>query len=58
MVEKFAGWFSRCGVKVPRDASGRVAVKIEIDPVYAHNAATLAMRLPKGFEIKGDLLLR
>lgn len=58
MIEKFAGWFSRCGVKVPRDAGGRAAVKIEIDPLYAHNAATLAARLPKGFEIKGDVLLR
>ncbi|MEI7879797.1 MAG: UDPGP type 1 family protein [bacterium] len=58
MIEKFAGWFARCGVKVPRDASGRVAVKIEIDPPYAHDAETLAARLPKGFEINGDVLLR
>lgn len=58
MIEKFAGWFDRCGVKVPRDASGRVAVKIEIDPPYAHDAETLAARLPNGFEINGDVLLR
>ena len=58
MIEKFAGWFDRCGVKVPRDASGRVAVKIEIDPLYAHDAETLAARLPKGFEIRDDVLLR
>ena len=58
MIEKFSGWFAHCGVKVPRDAGGRVAVKIEIDPLYAHNSETLAARLPKGFEIKGDVLLR
>lgn len=58
IIEKFANWLTACGVKVPRDGSGRVTVKIEIDPVYAHNADTLAARLPKGFEIKGDLLLR
>jgi UDP-N-acetylglucosamine/UDP-N-acetylgalactosamine diphosphorylase len=58
MIEKFAGWFARCGVKVPRDAGGQVAVKLEVDPVYAHDAETLAARLPKGFEIKGDVLLK
>lgn len=58
MIEKFAGWFARCGVKVPRDAAGAVTVKIEIDPLYAHNAGTLAARLPHGFEIKGDVLLK
>ncbi|MEI8138913.1 MAG: UDPGP type 1 family protein [bacterium] len=58
MIEKFAGWLTRCGVKVPRDAAGRVTVKIEIDPVYAYNAETLAARLPKGFDIKGDVLLK
>lgn len=58
MIEKFASWFDRCGVKVPRDAAGRVTVKIEVDPVYAHDAETLAARLPAGFEIKGDLLLK
>jgi len=58
MIEKFASWFARCGIKVPRDAGGRVVVKIEIDPVYAHNADALAVKLPQGFEIKGDVLLR
>jgi len=58
MMEKFARWFAVCGVKVPRNAQSRIAVKLEIDPVYAHDAATLAGRLPKGFEIKGDVLLR
>jgi UDP-N-acetylglucosamine/UDP-N-acetylgalactosamine diphosphorylase len=58
MTEKFARWFEACGVKPPRDAKGRIAVLLEIDPVYAHDAATLASRLPKGYDIKGDVLLR
>lgn len=58
MIEKFAGWFEKCGVKVPRTGAGAVAVKIEIDPLYAHNAETLAVRLPRGFAIQGDVLLK
>jgi UDP-N-acetylglucosamine/UDP-N-acetylgalactosamine diphosphorylase len=58
MIEKLVSWFARCGVTVPRDAAGRVTVKIEVDPVYAHDAETLAARLPAGFEIKGDVLLK
>lgn len=58
MMEKFARWFAACGVTVPRGAKGRIAVKLEIDPLYAYDAATLAARLPKGFVIKGDVLLK
>ena len=58
MMEKSARWMAACGVKAPRDAKGALAVKIEIDPVYAHDASTLAARLPKGFEITGDVLLK
>lgn len=58
MMEKFARWFVACGVAVPRDAKGCISVKLEIDPVYAHGPAALAARLPKGFAIKGDVLLK
>lgn len=58
MTEKFARWLAACGVVVPRDAQGRVAVKIEIDPVFAHDAASLRARLPGGFRITGDVLLK
>lgn len=58
MMEKFARWFKAAGVAVPRDAQGRLAVKIEIDPVYAHDAASLAARLPGGYAIQGDVLLK
>lgn len=58
MMEKFARWLAACGVKVPRDAQGRLVVKLEIDPVYAHDATSLAARLPKGFQVTGDVLLK
>lgn len=58
MMEKFARWLAVCRVNVPRDAGGRLAVKIEIDPVYAHDATALAARLPRGFKVTGDLLLK
>lgn len=58
MMEKAARWFAACGVAVPRDARGHLAVKIEVDPAYAYDAATLAARLPKGFAITGDVLLK
>jgi len=58
MMEKFARWLAACGVKAPRDPQGRLVVKLEIDPVYAHDAASLAARLPKGFQVSGDVLLK
>lgn len=58
MMEKFARWLAACGVKVPRDAGGQLTVKLEIDPVYAHDAGSLAARLPKGFVVAGDVLLK
>lgn len=58
MTEKFARWMSVCGVKVPRDAKGRVVYRLEIDPVYANSAEALKERLPSGFAIAGDVLLK
>ena len=45
MVQKFAGWLAACGYDVPRDDSGASGVAIEIDPVFAYDAETLAERL-------------
>ena len=58
MMEKAARWFAACGVAVPRDAQGRLAVKLEIDPVYANSPEELRARLPKGFAVTGDVCLR
>lgn len=58
MMEKWARWLTVAGVKVPRDAKGGLAHKIEIDPVYANGIRELKARLPRGLEIKGDVALR
>ena len=58
MIEKFARWMAFCGVTVPRDAAGRVAHRLEIDPCYANSAVELKERLPPGFAITGDVLLK
>jgi UDP-N-acetylglucosamine/UDP-N-acetylgalactosamine diphosphorylase len=58
MMEKWVRWMELAGVKAPRDARGGLIHKIEIDPVYANGVKALRARLPKGFEIKGDLGLR
>lgn len=58
MMEKFARWFEAAGVRVPRDAAGRPACRIEVDPVYANGPESLRAAIPKGFRISGDILLK
>ena len=58
MIEKAARWLAACGVKMPRDAGGQPVYRLEIDPVYANSADELKQRLPPGFEIGGDALLK
>jgi UDP-N-acetylglucosamine/UDP-N-acetylgalactosamine diphosphorylase len=58
MAEKAARWLAACGVPVPRDAAGRLTVRLEIDPAYANTADELKARLPKGFAISGDVWLK
>lgn len=42
MQLKWARWLEACGVAVPRDADGVPAMRIEIDPATASDAASLA----------------
>ena len=58
MIEKAARWMKACGVKMPRDTQGRPVHRLEIDPVFANSAEELKQRLPPGFEIRGDTLLK
>ena len=46
------------GIAVPRDEAGLPTVRVEIDPCYANSAEELADRLPDGFSIDGDVLLK
>jgi len=57
-VRKFARWLEAAGVSVPRGCDGESLHPIEIDPLYALDAAELKATLPKGFAISGPVLLR
>ena len=57
LAELHASWLEQAGVRVPRDAEGRLAVRIEISPLFALDSAELSRKLPPDFRIEGDLLL-
>lgn len=58
IVRKCARWLAAAGVTVPKGADGEPAFLIEIDPCYALNAEDLKAKLPSGFKLTGDTLLR
>ena len=58
MVRKAARLLESCGVTVPRDARGEPLYRIEIDPCYALGTEQLKDRLPAGFRVASDVLLR
>lgn len=61
LMAKWAGWLKECGVKVPCDAKGVPAVKIEIDPVFANSALALGKKLESGsvkIDTTKDILLK
>jgi UDP-N-acetylglucosamine/UDP-N-acetylgalactosamine diphosphorylase len=58
MTEKFARWFEAAGIDVPRDDEGLSLYCLEIDPCYALDAGALKAKLPDGFRITGDVLLK
>ncbi|MGI5868317.1 MAG: UTP--glucose-1-phosphate uridylyltransferase [Kiritimatiellia bacterium] len=45
LMAKWARWLRTCGVNVAVDENGVPAVKVEIDPAFAHSAAALRKRL-------------
>lgn len=56
--ERAAAWLEANGVRVPRDAGGRVAANIEISPLTALEARDLARaRLPKAIEPGASIVL-
>lgn len=58
---KWARWLRECGVNVAVGPNGAPAVRIEIDPAFAHSAAALSKRLAEGdivIDPSKDILLR
>jgi len=58
MTRKFARWLEECGAAVSKDSDGNPAHRIEIDPCFAASAAELKRKLPAGFKLTGDALLK
>jgi UDP-N-acetylglucosamine/UDP-N-acetylgalactosamine diphosphorylase len=50
-------WLGRAGVKVPRHATGDVALPLEISPLYALDAEELAAKVDPWLKIDGPLYL-
>lgn len=60
LSRKWARWLRAAGVEVPLDGRGYPLHKIEIDPAFAHDAASLAARFAAGAPrpaADGDILL-
>jgi UDP-N-acetylglucosamine/UDP-N-acetylgalactosamine diphosphorylase len=47
-----ADWLERAGVRVPRDATGNVAVPLEISPLYALDPEELAAKVDRNLRIE------
>jgi UDP-N-acetylglucosamine/UDP-N-acetylgalactosamine diphosphorylase len=45
LCDKWGRWLEAAGLSVPRDADGHVAIRLEIDPCYALDAAQFRARL-------------
>lgn len=58
MMRKYARMLESAGVTVPHAETGDPMWKLEIDPIYALDAGELMARLPPGFAILKDTLLR
>lgn len=58
LMRKYARMLEGAGVAVPHAETGDPRWKIEIDPAYALDAAELRSKLPPGFAITRDTLLK
>ena len=50
-VRRWASWLEKAGIKVPRDAEGKVAAAIEISPLFADSAEELAAKVDRNLTI-------
>jgi len=53
----YARWLEAAGVAVPRSPTGDPDVDLEIDPRYALDPEELAVKIPAGLTIRGDVVL-
>ncbi len=57
LMETFASWLEEAGVKVPRNAQGSLAARLEISPLYALDREEAIRKIPRDLTITDELLL-
>lgn len=57
LIDLYARWLERAGVRVPRDAAGRALSRIEISPLFALDAQELARKLPPFLDVGETIYL-
>jgi UDP-N-acetylglucosamine/UDP-N-acetylgalactosamine diphosphorylase len=58
LMEVYARWLQAAGVRVPRDASGRLTSRIQISPLFALDASELAQKISPTLKIEETLNLK
>jgi UDP-N-acetylglucosamine/UDP-N-acetylgalactosamine diphosphorylase len=52
LVDLAANWLEQAGAIVPRDPQGKVAVPVEISPLFALDAAEIKGKIKRGLRIE------
>ncbi len=57
LCELHTHWLEQAGVKIPRDAAGRLKARLEISPLFALDAPELAKRISPDLQVQDELYL-
>ncbi len=58
LCELHAHWLEQAGVKIPRDAAGRLKTRLEISPLFALDAPELAKKISPALKVQDELYLK
>ncbi len=58
LCELYGHWLEHAGVKVPRDAAGRLQTRLEISPLFALDAPELAKKISPHLQMQDELHLQ
>jgi UDP-N-acetylglucosamine/UDP-N-acetylgalactosamine diphosphorylase len=57
LCELHAHWLEQTGVKIPRDAAGRLQARVEVSPLFALDAPELAKKISPDLKVQDGLYL-
>jgi UDP-N-acetylglucosamine/UDP-N-acetylgalactosamine diphosphorylase len=57
MCALYAEWLEQTGIKVPRDVDGNLSARVEISPLFALDAAELALKVTPNQRLVNDFYL-